>query len=51
MGAIDGALLHLSVEKGAAADRFDTLGFGRHRHTDDWADAALTIDSAGPNRL
>jgi len=45
MGAINHALLHLGVEKGGADDRFDALGLGRHRHTDDWAEAALAENS------
>jgi hypothetical protein len=45
MGAINHALLHLGVEKGAADDRFDALGLGRHRHTDDWVEAALAENS------
>jgi hypothetical protein len=46
LGAINDALLRLGVEKGDADDRFDALGLGRHRHTDDWAAAALAEDSA-----
>lgn len=45
MGAIDHALLHLGVEKGGADDRFDALGLGRHRHTDDWAEQAMAESS------
>jgi len=48
MGAIDDALLRLGVERAGADDRFDALGLGRHRHTDDWAEAALAEDSASP---
>lgn len=40
IGAINSALLRLGVEQGAADDRFDALGLDRHRHTDDWAEAA-----------
>jgi hypothetical protein len=45
IGAIHGALMWLDVEKGDADDRFDALGLGRHRHTDDWAEQAL-VDEA-----
>ena len=46
MGAINSALLRLDVETGDADDRFDALGLVRHRHTDDWAEAALAGDSS-----
>jgi len=46
MGAINHALLHLGVEKGGADDRFDALGLGRHRHSDDWAEQALAENSS-----
>ena len=48
IGAIHSALMWLDVEKGEADDRFDALGLGRHRHTDDWAEAALAEDSPAP---
>jgi hypothetical protein len=40
IGDFHHALLWIDVEKGDAEDRFDALGLGRHRHTDDWAEAA-----------
>lgn len=40
IGAIHSALLRLGVEQGADDDCFDALGLNRHRHTDDWAEAA-----------
>jgi hypothetical protein len=35
-GAINDALRRLGVEQAEGADRFDTLGLGRHRSVDDW---------------
>ena len=34
--AINEALRLLGVDKGGAADEFDSIGLGQHRNTDDW---------------
>lgn len=34
--AVNQALRHLGVGRLGAADEFDALGLGRHRHTEDW---------------
>lgn len=34
--AINTALRHLGVQKGAAPDEFDAVGLGHHRNTNDW---------------
>jgi hypothetical protein len=35
-GAINRAVRHLGVERGAARDEFDALGLGRHRDNESW---------------
>lgn len=48
IGAIHSALLRLGVAQGADDDRFDALGLDRHRHTDDWAEAARGETGSNP---
>jgi hypothetical protein len=39
-GPVSAALRLLGAKAGRSNDEFDAVGLGRHRHTDDWLDAA-----------
>jgi hypothetical protein len=39
-GPVNAALRLLGAKAGRSNDEFDAIGLGRHRHTDDWLDAA-----------
>lgn len=39
-GPVNAALRLLGANAGLSTDEFDAVGLGRHRHTDDWLDAA-----------
>lgn len=47
IGSINSALRRLGAEKGDAYDEFDAVGLGRHRHNEDWIEAAGPDDREG----